>query len=82
MVQNFKITFNSVEAISFILWEMGGLEKGCVRLNVFVQLSSWIYAECRKTEMQWYVYIEVDYIEIDNRLLLWRKVLQKSPKIV
>ena len=60
---------------------MGSLEKDCFRLNGFVQLSSWIYAGIKKN---WnaVVYIEVVYIEIDNGLLLWRRMLQKSPKIL
>ena len=47
-VDYFKIAFNSVGAIISTLWHMGSLEKGCFRLNVFVQLSSWIYAEMKK----------------------------------
>ena len=38
LVQNFKIVFNSVGPIISTLSNIGSLEKGCFRLNVFVQL--------------------------------------------
>ena len=44
---------------------MGSFEKASFRLNVFVQLSSWIYAGMKKNKNV-VVHAEVDYIEIDN----------------
>ena len=43
---------------------MGSFEKSCFRLNGFIQLTSWIYAEMKKNENAM-VHIEVDYTEID-----------------
>ena len=48
VAQNFKIAFISLRAISSTLWVMESLQKGCFRLNVFIQLSSKIYAEMKK----------------------------------
>ena len=46
--------------------------------------ASWIYAGMNKTKRDGirYIIIELHYVEIDNGLLLWRKMLGKSPKIV
>ena len=75
-----KVAFDSVGAIIFTLWEMGSLEKSCLRLKVLVQLSSWISAKMNKKLNCGG--IEVDYIEINNVLLLWRMMLQQSLKIL
>ena len=48
VAQNFKIGFISIEAIIFTFWVMGSLEKGCFKLNISIQLSSWIYTEMKK----------------------------------
>ena len=58
---------------------MGSLEKGRFRLNVFIQLSSGINAEIKKNQNTM-VYIEVEYTEIDDGLLLWRMMLQNHLK--
>ena len=58
---------------------MGSLEKGCLRLNVFIQLSSRIYAGM-KTNENAMVYIEVDNTETDKGLLLWHMMLQNHLK--
>ena len=68
----FKNAFNSVGAIIFTFWDMGNLEKGCLRLNVFVKLLSWIYAKMKRKKQNAVIYIEVDCIETDNGLLLRR----------
>ena len=44
----FQNGFNRVGAMISTHWNIGSLEKGCFRLNVFVQLFSWIYSGMKK----------------------------------
>ena len=75
-----KLAFNSVRGIISTLLEMGNLKKGCLRLNFFVGFLHESTLKLRKTKTRWYT--KADYIEIDNGLLSWHRILQKSTKIL
>ena len=78
VAQNFKIAFICVGAMISSLWVMGTWK----RLFYIERFHPALFLNLRWNEekLNAMVYIEVDFTEIDNGLLLWHMMLQNHLK--